>query len=220
MTCRCDFLTLMAFNALFKSVIEEEGLGWVSQLWGSLSLSERAFDKAGLFQSTRKGLRLNQVNEEGWGLTPGNASSSHGLCLRGGSGEERVGKVIALVPGSLVYSTEHRSKLTSSSSKHQKKPSLLTRGKIFIMPLSLARKTSSLYEFNYGKTLDISFLGFQLGPNIGNQSSQIAFPALEDVKGMPDVVRGRGDVTLCSSNRLPIEAGSGGLCFLHRYLLH
>ena len=67
-------------------------------------------------------------------------------------------------------------------------PSLLTRGEIYYSSFSSYEITNFARAY-HGRTSDISSLGFQLGPNIGNRSPQITFPALEDVNG--DATHGR-----------------------------
>lgn len=105
-----------------------------------------------------------------------------------------VGEVIVMLPGSLIHSTDRACvrfrlvKLDTLELQISEEPSLLTRGETYYSSFSSYEITNFVRAY-HGKTSDISSLGFQLGPNRGNQSPQITFPALQDVNG--DATPGR-----------------------------
>lgn len=90
-------------------------------------------------------------------------------------GRYMVGEVIVMLPGSLIHSTDRACvrfrlvKLDILELQISEEPSLLTRGEIYYSSFSSYEITNFVRAY-HGKTSDISSLGFQLGPNRGNQT--------------------------------------------------
>ena len=87
-------------------------------------------------------------------------------------GRYMVGEVIIMLPGTLINSTDRACvrfclvRLNILEPKTSEKSSLLIRGKTYDSSFSSYEITNFLRGY-HGKTSDVSFLGFLLGPNIG-----------------------------------------------------